>query len=421
MYQLKDIIARLSKSKSNYIKVTNKNSIKLNELLSDYRDIHIELSHSSLPDTRLWLKVNEVGEILYTTNRDVTVQEWLDSLGNSTLPTVEGELEHNECNIIHSNLLDIGFKTSLVDENFQESTHRHREDLIHVKLSDNKDKYKDYHDYCLFTCNGLLHIHDYDETGIYLENAGTSTLIENKIQFSSISFQEIGKIKTYPITEEMISREGGNRYHNGFYLNLPVEDLSDKTVMLSICGILHYNDDKYQIVSDTSIRIEWNKIGFVNRYVDLRHKLDWGRVRDLIDKSNEEGNIFVDRVEAESDDAILSALLMSQTFIIIIDNKDLTYDKIAVERSRLPGRYLLNYNPVGPIVLANGLMHPYRVRETGNGIHQIIMTENWIRNKIEDTRGEHSSRNIMTNDKSQWSRYISDAFVLKISKEEISL
>ncbi len=421
MYNLVNVIARPKKPGSKYTRVTNANNVTMDQLLDQYKDIYLQLSHYTEPGVEMGLKLSDIDGLVYTTNRSYTIQEWLESLGQTTLPVSREGLNLKEGLVIQTDLLDVGFKRSLLDENFQESLHRHREDMVHVKLTDDSGRYQEYHDYCLFTCNGLLHRHDADEHGLYIEDAGRSTDIENKIQFSSLSFHEIGKVSIYPIETEMIKRHNGGRYHDGFYLELPNVNFSNKTIMLSICGILHYNNKDYSITSDNTIKVHWSKIGLVHRYVDLRHKIHWGQVKDNIDKSDEEGNIFVDRIAAENDETILAALQLSQTFVIVVDTDNISYDKIAVERTRLPGRYQLHENPVGPIILGNGLINSHRVREESNNLHSIIMADNWMRNKTEDTRGPHSSANVMTNDRSQWPKYMSDGFMLKISSEVVQL
>lgn len=421
MYIINDLIARSKTPGSKYAKVTNVSSLTMDELIDKYKDIYIRLTHFTEPDTDMVLKLSDVNELLYSTNRSVPLQTWFEQIGNVTLPVTKEGLELEDGFVIQTDLLDIGFKPTLVDDKNQESSHKHREDMVNVKLTDNSGRYREYHDYCLFTCNGLLHRHDADENGLYIEGAGVSTDIENKVQFSSLSFHNLGKVTIYPIDPTMIKRHNGERYHDGFYLELPDVDFSDKTIMLSICGMLHYNNQHYKVTSDNTIKVFWSHLRFVDRYIDFRHKLDWDIVRDNIDRSDEEGNIFVDRIAAEDDETILAALQMSQTFVIVIDTDNISYDKVALERTQLPGRFISNVKPYGPVILGNGLIHPYRVREESNSVFSVIMDDNWLRNKYEDTRGPHSSPNIVTNDRSQNKKYLSDGYMLSISSERIKL
>lgn len=421
MYILDDLIAKTKIPGSKFTKVTNKDSLSVDDLLSSYRDIHLILSHQAMEGKVLVLKVSDIYSTLMGSNRTLTIQEWLESLGSLTLPVSENGWKLVEGKVVQSDLLDSGFKAMLVDIKNQESSHKHREDMVNIKLTDDSDKYYQYGEHCIFSCNGLLHLHDYSDKGIFLEGAGRSTFLENKAQFSSLSFKALGKVKAIPITKEMIRRHNGGKYHNGFYLSLGTEEsLLNKTVLLSICGVLHYNDQNYSVISDSEIKVHWAGIGFLNRYIDFKHKIDWGLIEDRVGIPSED-TTYVDAKAAEEDDVILHALQMSQTFIIVVDVDNISYDKRVLERTGLPGRFISHGVPVGPVVLANGLLNPCRIREESNNVYSVTMADSWLRNRLEDTRGPHSSGNVMSNDKSQWPKYLGDGFMLNISTEVIEL
>lgn len=415
MYELEDVVA---KGKF-YTSVPDASSITMDELMSQYEDIHFRLSHFTEPGVELVLRLADVYDLVYKTDRTVTVQRWLELLGDRTLPVNRSGIEITRGQVVQTDLLDVGFNVTPLDEQYQPSAHKHNVDMIHLLLEDGSGRYQEYHDYCLFTCNGLLHRHDANRHGIYIECGATSVKQESKMQLSSISFYELGKIKIYPITLDMIQRHEGGRYRDGFYLNIPEIDLSDKTVMLSICGILHYNNSGYDVVSHDSIKVHWSRVGLVDRYIDFRHKIDWDRVKDRIDLSEQENNIFIQRSLSEEDDVILSALTLSQTFIIVLDAKDVDYDRRTLERTGVPGRFISHTPPVGPVMIDNGLMHAARVRKESNGLHSITIADPWIRNKVEDTRETNRTLNVMTNDQSQSPKYLSDAYELLITKERV--
>lgn len=420
MYILEDLIARLKTPNSRFAKVTDKNSVTVDSLLEHYKDIHLILSHYGHEDKVLVLKVSDIYSLLMTTNRSQTVQQWLTSMASETLPVHENGWELIEGSVIQTDLLDVGFRANLVDINNKEDADKHREDLVNVRLNDGSSRYSEYGENCIFTCNGLLHIHDCNNEGIFLQGAGLSTYIENKIQFSALSFKALGGVRVIPITPSMISRHNGGRYHDGFYINVGDKDLTNKTVMLSICGVLHYNDQNYSVISDSDIKVHWSNVGLVERFVEFRDKIHWGLIEDRVGLSSEE-TTYVDLTAAQEDDVILHALQMDQTFVIVVDTDQVSYDKVVLERTRLPGRFLSNTQPTGPVVLGNGLINPYRVREEGSGVYSVVMADNWLKNRYENTRGRHGSNNIMANNKSQWPQYLADGFMLDLSTEVIKL
>lgn len=419
MYELTEVLARRKIPGARYEKITNKDVLTVEALLQDYRDIYLGLTHYTEPDVEMALSFKAIEELLYTTDREMTVQAWLASLGDMTLPVTHNGLTLVSGRVHHTDLLDIGFRAVLVDDKYQESTNRHREEMAHVRLLDYSNRYLEYGSNCLFTCNGLLHRHDYSEEGIFLDEVGRSTDLEDRIQLSALSFKELGGVTIYPITPEMIKRHNGGRYQDGFYIEVPDQDFSNKTVMLSICGLLHYNNQDYSVISGNTLKVHWSHIHFDDRYVDLRHKIDFYRVRDLIDKTSEDGNTYINRTAAESDEVILEVLQLSQTFIIVVNTDNISYDKFGVERTHLPGRFLTHTPPTGPVMLANGQIHSTRVRKESGHVHSLIMAENWMRNEVEHTRGPHSSPNTMVADVSRRPRYMADGYMMDIFSEVI--
>lgn len=422
MYKLKGIIARRSQPGSRYERVLDASSITLEQLISKYRDVLWELTHDQdLSNTNMTLVVDDIIDQLFTIDRSKTVPQYLDSIGATTLPVKMSAPTISAQYLKQTDMLEYGSRATLVDEKWIASKHRHRIDMINLHLTDNSGRYKEYYENCLFSVNGYLHLSDYDVKGIYLKDAGLTTYLSNAMQVSALSFKTIGKIECIPIKDEHIKRINGRRLQDGFYLEFPELDFAGKTVMLSIAGHLHFGDQDYSVTSQSTVKIDWSKMPIMQRYRLSRNKMDWGKLPDLIDHTVAENNMYFNHQALTEDESVMAVLDMSQTFLIVIDRGELSYDHEIMERTALPGRYQYHQNPYGPIMLGDGTLPPFKVRKEGGDVHFIILEpSNWTYRPVEDTRSGQTPVLHMSADQSNHPKYLSEGYMLKIGTETVS-
>jgi hypothetical protein len=100
---------------------------------------------------------------------------------------------------------------------------------------------------------------------------------------------------------------------------------------------------------------------------------------------NEDHGDALDLNQANSDASITAYMSLPQSFIILLDAKNFYYERHALERTGLPGRYYSYELPKFPMQLENGLLPAY-VAMPESGMYSLAIYENLIRNFQHDTK-----------------------------------
>ena len=415
MYSVINILGKPISSDGHYRPIPIGESIEV--LLSDYVDCIIELSHVSLQDP-VGLLLSNVVDLLLLTDRTQSLDQWLSSIGSLALPTKETPYEIKRELVKQSCIISTDMRISFVNKTGQWTSGMTDDMLTDVALVREDIDHVEIFKHCLFSVNGLLHIADATADGIYIHDAASSIKLENKVQMSAISFHGIGEIETIPISLDLIDRGVYSRYHDGFNLNLP-NDISGKTVMLSIAGHLHYNNDCYSVTGDNSIFVDWSKIPIAERYYDGRSKIDWSAFVSVAEQTGMIDDTVLSDLARTDDSSILAILQMSQTFIILVDSADLFYEHRYLEKTALPGRYLSNVLPIGPIRTTEGYLNPYKVTKIAKWFW-ISMGLNWTKHRVVEKTNYRSTGNYRDGRVSQDPKYLSRGRELLMGKEIVS-
>lgn len=412
MYNVTRILGKL-RAQGSLMKPVDLNT-SIDVLLNDYSKCLIELSHPSTTDV-LKVTTDDITEMFLSSDRSLTLPEWLASIGDTALPTETGPWVISKEIVKQSDLLSTDFRIQYVDSNGNYSDQMTDDVMTDISLKRPDIDYLEIFQHCLFSVNGLLHIADASEQGIYITDAGKSTRHENTVQISALSFYNIGKVETIPISPDMIFRGSVNSYRSGFSIKVP-RDLTNKTVMLSIAGFLHHVDDCFKVSGVDTISIDWSKIPVAARYFDSVDKIDWSVFTEVCERSGMVDDLVISETAASEDEAILSILQMSQSFIILIDAVDLFYDHRYLEKTGLPGRYQSDTKPVGPVRTNQGYLHPYKVRQVA-GTYWITMCSNWAQNRIVDYTNRHVTKIYRNGSISQDPKYLSPGQEMLIGME----
>lgn len=283
----------------------------------------------------------------------VTVQDWLTSLGNRTLPFEDKFPNEKEYFVKYAQSWHAGYKlqpkgrTAHVNS---ESSKFVKEDLL---MTHPTHSYKDYDDYCLTTVNGYFHITDYTDQGVRIWDGNKSVRRANNNQIGSYSFEMIGKIQKVPVTAEMVKpQKEGAPLNDAVYISMPLGvDIENKTVLLVLGGYLQVLGKVYKPVGDRTWRIEFGGSMFLDRYIQSVKELDLDHLGLTIDPKNP---TLMSLEQMRSDDVVMKYLTLSQTFFVVVDTNNFFQDYEPIEWLRLPGRFI---DPSGinlPIVGAYG-------------------------------------------------------------------
>lgn len=289
-----------------------------------------------------------------------TVQEWLISLGNQTLP-FESELPNEKERLVkYVQAWHAGYKAEAKgrDHHINSDISKFaKEDLV---LTHPTHSYADYDKYCLTTVNGYFHITDYSTDGIRIWDGNKSVRRANNNQIGIYSFETVGSIQKIPVTADMVKAQNSEASLNdAAYISLPLGiDIENKTVLLVVGGYLQVLGSVYKPVGDRTWRVDVGKSMFLDRYIQSVKELDLDILGLTIDPLNP---TLMSVEQMQSNETVMRYLTMSQTFFVIVDTPSFFQEFEPIESLRLPGRFI---DPSGvqlPLVGAYGRMLDYHL------------------------------------------------------------
>lgn len=352
------------------------------DLSSTYSQCVLVLSHPSI-DHVVSLDTKLVEARFLQASPMLTVRQWLTSIGDEDLPFQNAIPTVLKSSVLAAEAFACGYDMQKVHPTAGAGTALLDSELTQLLLTRRDTDYVDLYNHVLTTVNGLFHLTDADVHGLRVVDGGKSVNHSAKNEVGLLSFKNVGRIRTYPITDAMISSRRGLALSEGVVITAPTADFTGKFVLVSIGGYLHVANQQYKVVGDKSVLIEWWKLPMQRRYNHTRKLIDWSTVtRHMTLDPNHVGEL--DMSVMNQDTCIREYMKLSQTFIITVETDNFFSDLIPLERTGLAGRYYSHTKPVKPLVLYNGLMPSYTVHGN-NGMYCLAVEDNNRPDYLHDT------------------------------------
>lgn len=373
-------------------------------LATVYGDVrlYIEIPYGPEPLVSVLHWVN-VLDLIQNIGPTVTVQEWLTSLGNKTLP-FDSELPDETVRLVkYAQAWHCGYqihpvgKLGHVDQTI---TAGHKEDLV-ITHPEFKPEY--IRNNTLITVNGYYHLTDYTSQGVRVIEGNTTVRKCNDNQVGVYSFETIGGLTYLPITDEMISGLNADApLWDATYITIPEKyDIKGKTVLLVTGGFLNVLSDVYTQVSDNTFRIRFRNMGFLDRYLESVNHINLDSLG--LEHTSDNPSLF-SVPDLKCNRVIREYLKLAQTFFVIVDAPNLFHSFEPVESLSLPNRYVDDKYERLPLVGAYGKALDYHVVREPQTIGDIpdidyryvyitsenkrylylAKTDNWTKSKLED-------------------------------------
>ena len=407
MYQF---VSSLAKKMNNNKEWTNTNisNVPLNELFILYSRIIVTLSNPFLP-TNVAVDLSTITPSL--DGMLITLQEFLISNGNITLPTLPNLPSLVTKYARYADGFKAGYKMLLSNPNTSLSAQQPPAEKQWLYLTKPNVNYNLCYKSCLISINGLFHLIDTDGEGLYVVDGMKSARKKNMNQLGMYSFADIGTIEYLPITASMLYKQNTNQlFKDSVYVRLD-QDISNKTVMLVLGGYLHVLDNTTFIaVNDSCIKIDISNLPLLDRFYESRKILDFSSLPLTQSKRNSDQ---VSVSEFYSDANIEAYLTLSQSFFVILDNDSIFLNTLPLHKTNIPTMYVSHSKPVYPLMSKLGKnINYWSVEEDGQ--YSITCTDAITNNYIYDTidvdkENSVASGRIPTNAKS-----ISDLHFLEI-------
>lgn len=324
----------------------------LMSLLKDWDSIYVILK-------------NEIDQKEYTLHLSVlrkdysqstlSFQAWLTQNGNLTLPVTLGLPDLTYKQVLFWDLWQYNFSARGSHRNFHPDYVLDIEEQQDILVSKSKANYRNLVDYCLFTVNGFLHRADYSPHGVYILDGGTSKKIANNTLLGAVDFQHLGKLTVIPITTNMVvPRVAELPLKDSAYIKLPVSVVG-KTPMLSIGGYLHPMGSLVQLVSDTTLKINFRNYAWLDRYLESKAAIDLSSL-GIVPLANG----AINQSQFYSDAVILAYLTLSQSFVVLVDTPTVDVHSVPVSYSGLAGRFLTGEPKHAPLRIGHGRLAEYK-------------------------------------------------------------
>lgn len=348
---------------------------RMDVLLNEYLDGYLTLSHTALKGN-VYLPLDTIRTMSITVNPEATVTAWLRQVGSTRLPTLDKEPVYRTSKVYARDSVLAGFhvdpcepyKPHTTDAAIGNKTNLHvqvHEGIRHIVQRRT-----------LTTVNGLLHRNFPYGEGLQIHEGGSSGMFKGTAHVGMWSFEYIGDVKQFPLTEENIHKIlPAIPLGESFVIKLD-QDLTDHSIILSLGGFPYINPDFMVVVNaeEGLIKVDSSKIDIVQCMMVSRHLIDLTElgVFDAMDKDNESFGKIDTRLVA-NDVVVKKWLTLPQSFIALIDAPNLTVTEHSAHWTGVYGAYEFHENPYHVLMDNYGRCPEYWVKRQHDA--RIILVE----------------------------------------------
>jgi hypothetical protein len=408
MYQLISTIAKAIDANEEWSE-PDISSIPLNILFTLYSKIIVILSNPFLSGN-VAVDLDTIRNSIAGLN--ITIVEFLVQNGNNTLVALDNIPSLTPVYAKYVDGFHAGYKVLPITPTGSSNPNIPIHDKTWLKLTRPNTDYNLFYKSCLVSVNGFYHLTDTDNTGIYVVDGMKSLELSNQNNFGIYSFRELGALSFIPISSSMVYKQNTDQvYKDSACINLNV-DISNKTIILVLGGYLHILDDKtFKVISKTSIKVFFNNLPFLDRYFESKNFIDLSTL-PLSKTSVNKNQISI--TEFFSDENILAYLTLSQSFVVLLDNTNISLNKIPVRGSSLPDMFIGYCEPKYPLVTGAGKTSNYWYTYE-DGLYSINTVNSIRNNPIYDTIDPTKVHSVSNSNIPNNPLKNSDAYLLEIS------
>lgn len=372
MYTLVSAIGKLKAVGSRWANV-DISSISLSDIYRDYQEVYAVLSNPFYDSNRTLVLSSIRAE-----NRAnlMTLDQYLASIDDASLPVIE-ELYEIETKWAHFNdAFRARYKVLPTPASGHIGSTIPLSERDWLSLTRPDTDYQLFFRSCLVSVNGLIHRTDTDGQRIYVVDGMKSSRVAGENQIGITSFMNLGSLEFLPMTQQMIHRRYvdeplGTRVYIDIGTARP-----GKIPMIVVGGYLHLLDNReFFQINDTIYGFNIRSVPWRERFFESRELIDLSSL-NLEEIQHNEDQV----VEAEifSDENITKMFLLSQSFLVFIDNPDLFVEREVLRSSKLPNMYTSYTEPKYPLTLGYGRLGDYwRVKEDGQWALTVQDSRKW--------------------------------------------
>lgn len=387
-------------------------------LLSTYRGVVVTLENNAVSGP-FTVDLSHVRELIIVEPESVTVQQWLDALGETALPFIDGAVEAQNKTAKYNDVFSSGFKAELAFTGGNPLAEVNDIEKDDIMLTKRGADYGLYYRNCLFTVNGYVHRADYDINGLYLKDGGKTFRMQQSNKLGIISFREIGELEFIDIDADMIyTASPTGRLSDGAYIELPVS-MEGKIPMMVIGGYLHVLETDYHRINDRVLKVNMHSLPLLQRFYESREQIDLGLVNEVLEHAERNtGLIAVSQLY--SNEFIRAYLSMRNSFVVLVDTDNLYLEKHKLGSIKLPGRYFSGQRPVWPMSLDLGRLPEY-IATRESDLWTLAIQDNLVTRYLFETKPWKSDLLVDDTPITHNPVYYSQGFLMEIGTSQLTV
>lgn len=231
-------------------------------------------------------------------------------------------------------------------------------DKIELQISRPNVDMEYFADRCMVSVNGFFHKTQANNKMAFINNGAVSLFSTAKNYVGVLSFERIGSIAYHPISSNNIHPALSLApLKNGIHVDYDGPSLVGKSVLLVIGGYLHFPDyGVFQQISDNTFSIHPSAIPLVQRYSESKDVLNLAPMQPTPSDVNDTS---VDVPQLYSDTSLTYYLTHPNTFFVIVDTPNLSYQRSQLHSLKIPGRMFAYKQPSQLMILGAGKCAEY--------------------------------------------------------------
>ena len=267
------------------------------------------------------------------------------------------------------------------------------------------------HTHGLASVNGFYHQTDTDGTRAFVLQGGNSVQTKNFGHVGVIDFTRIGRLQK-PVIDmtTVVSVNPDALLYDGLKFTVE-EDLTDKSYFLILGGYMVLpQDGVFWQCGDQDFQLNLFKLHYLERVLESREFIDLTPLELTVSELNKD-NINIE--ELTSDAVVKRYLSLSQSFMVIVDRKNLFWNKRYLRQAMMPGLFTSYQEPIYPLFVGYGRSAEYwKVHE--DGYWGVTVEDSWFRNYIFDRQSKDTLVNVTSQLAMDRPYFHSQGFLLEI-------
>lgn len=358
------------------------------QIFAKYREIILTLSADG---EEVYVDFNQLRNSHASYNNTLLIL--LISIGDLGLDTLTeipgGRIDY----IDYTDAVRVGYSITRTKRGIQLPENYPKEDMEDLLLRRTKypTEHSLIHSHCMVSVNGLFHQTDTDGEQAFIVDGGKSVQKRNMGHVGITSFFKIGQLTKLPINiADVTGIPGGEGLKDGIRFTIP-QDIEGRSFMLCLGGYLVLPQEGVFWQSGTQeFRLALDRIPYLERLLESKDFID---LSGLELTESELNPTSVNMEQVFSDTVIQKYLQLSQTFFVIIDRKDVFWNKHYLRQSIMPGLFTAYQDPMYPLFVGHGRTAEYwKVFEDGHWSVNVI--DAWRRNYMFNRQNQDTLVNV---------------------------